>query len=160
MCHTSNPRQRRLQEDSKNNAPTQQLLLFDSLVRKNPIGCELQLTEIKAKHFTTHERLLHVKSKFEDIVIHTHKQATQKFARFQNLCLVHTASHTQVQLHRKVASLALHQLLGPPRLLGPFLNNLGSTVTKFISIFDDKFMHPNYVTTSIRRTIKAFYDII
>jgi hypothetical protein len=81
MCHTSNLRQRRLHEDSKHNAPAQQLLPFDSLVRKNPIGCQLQVTEIKAKHFTTHERVLHVKSKFEGIVLYTHKQATQKFAQ-------------------------------------------------------------------------------
>jgi hypothetical protein len=42
----------------------------------------------------------------------------------------------------------------------PFLNNVGSTVTRIIWVFDHKFMDPNYVTTSIRRTIRAFYDII
>jgi hypothetical protein len=42
----------------------------------------------------------------------------------------------------------------------PFLNNVGSAVTETIWYFDHKFMEPNYVTTSIRRTIRAFYDII
>jgi hypothetical protein len=42
----------------------------------------------------------------------------------------------------------------------PFLNNVGSTVTGIIWKFDHKFMDPNYVTTSIRRTIRTFYDII
>jgi hypothetical protein len=42
----------------------------------------------------------------------------------------------------------------------PFLNNVGSTVTEIIWNFDHKFMDPNYVTTSFRRTIRAFYDII
>jgi hypothetical protein len=42
----------------------------------------------------------------------------------------------------------------------PFLNNIGSVVTEIIWKFDHKFMDPNYVTTSIRRTIRAFYDII
>jgi hypothetical protein len=42
----------------------------------------------------------------------------------------------------------------------PFPNNVGSDVTEIIWNFDHKFMDPNYVTTSIRRTIRAFYDII
>jgi hypothetical protein len=42
----------------------------------------------------------------------------------------------------------------------PFLNNVGSDVTEIIWNFDHKFMDPNYVTMSIRRTIRAFYDII
>jgi hypothetical protein len=42
----------------------------------------------------------------------------------------------------------------------PFLNNVCSGVTEIIRKFDHKFMDPNYVTTSIRRTIRAFYDII
>jgi hypothetical protein len=42
----------------------------------------------------------------------------------------------------------------------PFLNNVGSVVTEIIWKFDHKFMDPNYVTMSIRRTIRAFYDII
>jgi hypothetical protein len=42
----------------------------------------------------------------------------------------------------------------------PFLNNVGSVVTEIIWKFDHKFMDPNYVTTSIRRTIRTFYDII
>jgi hypothetical protein len=42
----------------------------------------------------------------------------------------------------------------------PFLNNVGSAVTEIIWKFYHKFMDPNYVTTSIRRTIRAFYDII
>jgi hypothetical protein len=42
----------------------------------------------------------------------------------------------------------------------PFLNNVGSAVTGIIWKFDHKFMDPNYVTTSIRRTIRACYDII
>jgi hypothetical protein len=42
----------------------------------------------------------------------------------------------------------------------PFLNNIGSDVTEITWKFDHKFMDPNYVTTSIRRTISAFYDII
>jgi hypothetical protein len=42
----------------------------------------------------------------------------------------------------------------------PFLNNVGSAVTEIIWKFDHKFMGPNYVTTSIHRTIRAFYDII
>jgi hypothetical protein len=41
-----------------------------------------------------------------------------------------------------------------------FLNSVGSTVTVIIWKFVHKFMDPNYVTTSIRRTIRAFYDII
>jgi hypothetical protein len=41
----------------------------------------------------------------------------------------------------------------------PFLNNVDSAVTEIWN-FDHKFMDPNYVTTSIRRTIRAFYDII
>jgi hypothetical protein len=41
-----------------------------------------------------------------------------------------------------------------------FLNNVGSTVTEIIWNFDHKLMDLNYVTTSIRRTIRAFYDII
>jgi hypothetical protein len=40
-----------------------------------------------------------------------------------------------------------------------FLNNVGSAVTEIIWKFDHKFMDPNYVTTSIRRTIISFYDI-
>jgi hypothetical protein len=42
----------------------------------------------------------------------------------------------------------------------PFRNNVGSAVIEIIWNFDHKFMDPNYVTTSIRRTIIAFYDII
>jgi hypothetical protein len=42
----------------------------------------------------------------------------------------------------------------------PFLNNVGSAFTEIIWKFEHKFMDPNYVTTSIRRTIRAFYDII
>jgi hypothetical protein len=42
----------------------------------------------------------------------------------------------------------------------PFLNNVGSTVTEIIWKFDHKFMDSNYVTTSIRRTIRGLYDII
>jgi hypothetical protein len=42
----------------------------------------------------------------------------------------------------------------------PFLNNVGSAITEIIWKFDHKFMDPNYVTTSIHRTIRAFYDII
>jgi hypothetical protein len=42
----------------------------------------------------------------------------------------------------------------------PFQNNVGSDVTEIIRNFDHKFMDPNYVTASIRRTIRAFYDII
>jgi hypothetical protein len=42
----------------------------------------------------------------------------------------------------------------------PFLNNVSSAVTEIIWNFDHKFMDPNYITTSIRRTIRAFYDII
>jgi hypothetical protein len=38
----------------------------------------------------------------------------------------------------------------------PFLNNIGSAITEIIWKFDHKFMDPNYVTTSIRRTIRAF----
>jgi hypothetical protein len=41
-----------------------------------------------------------------------------------------------------------------------FLNNVGSDVTEIIWNFDHKFMDPNYVTTSIHRTIRVFYDII
>jgi hypothetical protein len=41
-----------------------------------------------------------------------------------------------------------------------FLNNVGSAVTEIIWNFDHKFMDQNNVTTSIRRTIRAFYDII
>jgi hypothetical protein len=41
-----------------------------------------------------------------------------------------------------------------------FLNNVGSAITEIIWNFDHKFMNSNYVTTSIRRTIRAFYDII
>jgi hypothetical protein len=42
----------------------------------------------------------------------------------------------------------------------PFLNNVGFAVTEIIWNFDHKFMGPNNVTTSIRTTIRAFYDII
>jgi hypothetical protein len=42
----------------------------------------------------------------------------------------------------------------------PFLNIVGSAVTEIIWNLDHKFMDPNNVTTSIRRTIRAFYDII
>jgi hypothetical protein len=42
----------------------------------------------------------------------------------------------------------------------PFLNNVGSTITGIIWKFDHKFMDQNYVTTSIHRSIRAFYDII
>jgi hypothetical protein len=42
----------------------------------------------------------------------------------------------------------------------PFLNNVGSVVIGIIWKFDHKFMDPNYVTTSIRRTIRTYYDII
>jgi hypothetical protein len=42
----------------------------------------------------------------------------------------------------------------------PFLNNVDSAVTKIIWNSDHKFMDPNYVTTSIRRTIRSFDDII
>jgi hypothetical protein len=42
----------------------------------------------------------------------------------------------------------------------PFLNNVGSVVTEIIWNFDHKFMDPNNVTTSIRRTIRAFYAIV
>jgi hypothetical protein len=42
----------------------------------------------------------------------------------------------------------------------PCLNNVGSAVSEIIWKFDHKFMDQNYVTTSIRRTIRAFYDII
>jgi hypothetical protein len=42
----------------------------------------------------------------------------------------------------------------------PFLNNVGSAVTEIIWNFDHKFMDPNNGTTSISRTIRAFYDII
>jgi hypothetical protein len=41
-----------------------------------------------------------------------------------------------------------------------FLNNVGSTVTEIIWNFDHKFMYLKNVTMSIRRTIRAFYDII
>jgi hypothetical protein len=50
-----------------------------------------------------------------------------------------------------------HETIGD---MYPFLNNVGSAVTKIIRKFGHKFMDPNYVTTSIRRTIRAFYDII
>jgi hypothetical protein len=42
----------------------------------------------------------------------------------------------------------------------PLLNNVGSAVTEIIWKFDHKFMDPNYVTMSIRRAIRPFYDII
>jgi hypothetical protein len=42
----------------------------------------------------------------------------------------------------------------------PFLNNVGSAVIEIIWNFDHKFMDPNYVTMSIRRTIREFYVII
>jgi hypothetical protein len=41
-----------------------------------------------------------------------------------------------------------------------FTNNVCSAIIEIIWNFYDKFMDPNYVTTSIRRTIGAFYDII
>jgi hypothetical protein len=44
----------------------------------------------------------------------------------------------------------------------PFLNNVDSAVTEIEIICNvcHKFMDPNYVTTSIRRTVGPFYDII
>jgi hypothetical protein len=42
----------------------------------------------------------------------------------------------------------------------PFLNNVGSAVIEIIWNFYHKFMDPNYVTMSIRRTIREFYVII
>jgi hypothetical protein len=42
----------------------------------------------------------------------------------------------------------------------PFTNNVCSAIIEIIKKFYDKFMDPKYVTTSIRRTIRAFYDII
>jgi hypothetical protein len=42
----------------------------------------------------------------------------------------------------------------------PFLNNVGSAFIGIIWKFDHKFMDPNYVTMSIRRTIRTYYDII
>jgi hypothetical protein len=40
-----------------------------------------------------------------------------------------------------------------------FLNNVGFAITEIIWNCDHKFMDPNNVTTSIRITIRAFYDI-
>jgi hypothetical protein len=71
----------------------------------------------------------------------------------------------EVRMNSKISKGIIHfnvQVMFHETMLDmyPFLNNVGSDVTEIIWNFDHKFLDPNYITTSIHRTIRAFYDII